>query len=86
MYVKSHGHLTIFIIHGTVMKTKQNIDMDKVKTFITEVNRTKHYDRKWIAECHDEIFGKDERPGAGDPCPIMQMRKIKAWYQDQTKK
>ena len=65
------------------MKTKHNIDLEEIKTLIGEVNRTKEYDRKLIAEYHDLIFGKDDRPRADDPCPIMQMRKIKAWYQDQ---
>jgi len=68
------------------MKTNNNIDLGEVKTFIAEVRRTKEYDRKRISEYHDRIFGKDERPRSDDPCPIMQMRKIKAWYQDQKRK
>ena len=67
------------------MNEKQNIDMEKVKTFITEVEQTKKYDRKLISEYHDRIFGKADRPESDDPCPIMQIRKIKAWYQDQKK-
>lgn len=66
------------------MKTKHNIDPEEVNDFINEVTRTKKYDRKRISEYHDCIFGKDDRPRNDDPCPIMQMRKIKAWYQDQT--
>jgi len=66
------------------MKTKQDIDMEGIKTLIAEVNRTKRYDRKLISEYHDRIFGKEDRPLDNEPCPIMQMRKIKAWYQDQT--
>lgn len=67
------------------MKTVNNIDPEEVKTLIAEVSRTKKYDRKRISEYHDQIFGKDDRPESNDPCPIMQMRKIKAWYQDQKK-
>lgn len=65
------------------MKTPYNIDPEEVKTFIAEISQTKKYDRKRISAYHDRIFGKDDRPGSGDPCPVMQMRKIKAWYQDQ---
>lgn len=65
------------------MKTNRNIDQEEIKTLIAEVEQTKKYDRKRISEYHDQIFGKDERPRSDDPCPIMQMRKIKAWYQDQ---
>ncbi|MDR2039364.1 MAG: hypothetical protein LBQ60_15685 [Bacteroidales bacterium] len=68
------------------MKTNRNIDLQEVKTFIAEVELTKEYDRKRISEYHDRIFGKDKRPRLDDPCPIMQMRKIKAWYQDQKEK
>lgn len=68
------------------MKVMQNIDLEEVKSLIAEVGRTKEYDRKRISEYHDRIFGKDEQPRSDDPCPIMQMRKIKAWYQDQKKK
>ncbi|MCC8146018.1 MAG: hypothetical protein LIO93_06195 [Bacteroidales bacterium] len=68
------------------MKTKHNINLEEVKTFITEVGKTKEYDPKRISEYHEKIFGKYERTGSGDPCPIMQIRKIKAWYQDQKKK
>lgn len=64
---------------------KENIDMQEVKTFIDEINRTKNYDRERISEHYDQIFGPEERPENDDPCPIMQMRKIKAWYQDQKK-
>ena len=67
------------------MKTKHDIDLGEVKSFIDEVGRTKQYDRKRIRECHDRIFGTDDRRGSDDPCPIMQMRRIKAWYQDQRK-
>lgn len=66
-------------------KTAHTIDPEKVKALIAEVNRTKKYDRRLISEYHDQIFGKDDRPEYNDPCPIMQMRKIKAWYQDQKK-
>ncbi|MCD7898706.1 MAG: hypothetical protein LUH22_02175 [Bacteroides sp.] len=65
------------------MKTNHNINLEAVKTFIDEIQQTKNYDRKRISEYHDQIFGKDDR--SVDPCPIMQMRKIKAWYQDQNK-
>lgn len=65
------------------MKTNPNISLDEVKTLIDEVGRTKKYDRRRISEYHDRIFGKDDRPRPDEPCPIMQMRKIKAWYQDQ---
>jgi len=68
------------------MKTKQTIDLEEVKTLIAEVGRTKKYDKELISEYHDRIFGKDDRPRTDEPCPIMQMRKIKAWYQDQKKK
>lgn len=66
------------------MKTNNNINLEEVKTFIAEIEQSKEYNRKQISEFHDRIFGKDERPRLDDPCPIMQMRKIKAWYQDQT--
>ena len=68
------------------MKTKYNIRPEEVKTLISEVERTKKYDQNQISEYHDRIFGKDDRPENNDPCPIMQMRKIKAWYQDQKKR
>jgi len=68
------------------MKEKNNINMDEIKTLINNVERTKKYDRKRISEYNDQIFGKEERPDNNDPCPIMQMRKIKAWYQDQKKR
>lgn len=68
------------------MKTKHNIDLEEVGIFITEVTKTKKYDRERISEYHDRIFGKNDRPSPDAPCPIMQMRKIKAWYQDQKKK
>ena len=67
------------------MKTKNNIDLEAVRALIAEVGRTKKYDRKLISEFHDLIFGQDDRLRSDDPCPIMQMRKIKAWYQDQEK-
>jgi|GEM_PF-3392366 len=68
------------------MKASHNINLEEVKTFIAEVERTKKYDRKRISDYNDRIFGKDDRPASDDPCPIMQMRKIKAWYQDHKKK
>lgn len=68
------------------MKSNHSINLEEVKKLIDEVGRTKEYNRKRISDYHDRIFGKDERPRSDDPCPIMQMRKIKAWYQDQKKK
>lgn len=64
---------------------KEKIEMQEVKKFIDEVNRTKNYDRKRVADYHDRIFGQEKRPENNPPCPIMQMRQIKAWYQDQKK-
>jgi len=68
------------------MRAKYNINPEEIKTLISEVERTKKYDRRRISEYHDRIFGKEDRPDFNDPCPIMQMRKIKAWYQDQKKR
>lgn len=65
---------------------EQNIDIEDLKTFIDRVNRTKKYDRKEISEYYDTIFGKEDRPDSYEACPIMQMRKIKAWYQDKKQK
>jgi len=65
------------------MKTKNDINLEEIRLLIAEVEKTKIYDRKQINEYHDKIFGKDNRV---DPCLIMQMRQIKAWYQDQRRK
>jgi len=65
------------------MKKRDNINIEEAKSLISEVERTMEYDKERISELHDHIFGKDNRPRTSDPCPIMQMRKIKAWYQDK---
>lgn len=67
------------------MNTMHNIDLEEIKKFIDEVSRTKEYDKKRISKYHERIFGKDNNPVSEYPCAIMQMRKIKAWYQDQKK-
>ncbi len=68
------------------MKKENDINPEEVKSLIAETEKSKKYDRKRISEYHDRIFGKDDRPRADEPCPIMQMRKIKAWYQDRKRK
>jgi len=68
------------------MKKEHNIKLEEVSSLINEVEKTKKYNRKRISEYHDQIFGKEDRPDNNKPCSIMQLRKIKAWYQDQKKK
>jgi len=68
------------------MKIKNDINLEEIRILIAEVEKTKIYDRKRISEYHDRIFGKDNRVDSANSCLIMQMRQIKAWYQDQKKK
>jgi len=68
------------------MKKDKDIDLEEIKSLISEVEKTKKYNHQQIAEYHSKIFGKEERPDNKEACSIMQMRKIKAWYQDQKKK
>jgi len=68
------------------MKTEHHINLEEVKSLIAEIEKTKRYNHQQISEYHDRIFGKDDRPDDNEPCSMMQVRKIKAWYQDQKKK
>jgi len=68
------------------MEEKNNINIEKVKALIAEAEKTKVYDEKRISEYHDLIFGKENHRDKNKACSIMQIRKIKAWYQDQNKK
>jgi len=68
------------------MKTEDSITLEEVRILITEVEKTKKYNYRLISEYHDRIFGNEDRPDGNEACSIMQIRKIKAWYQDQKKK
>jgi len=68
------------------MKNLHNINLEEVRSLIAEIEKTKKYNHQKISEYHDLIFGKEDRPDDDEACSIMQIRKIKAWYQDQKKK
>jgi len=68
------------------MKKENNIDLEEINIFIKDIERAKKYDRKKISKYHDLIFGINTRVDFNEPCSIMQMRKIKAWYQDKKKR
>lgn len=67
------------------MKEKNKIDLNEIKTFIAEVEKSKKYNSEEISKYHDLIFGENDYSSSNSSCSIMRMRKIKAWYQDQKK-